>query len=414
MQHLFTSDFFTTNRKNLRRKLPDAVHMVVMTANGLQQKSNDTTYSFSQDRNFWYLTGLEEPNITLVLDGANEYLSMPKSNAVRDTFDGAISEDELTHRSGIRAILSYEEGWKRLSATLSHQKTVGVCASGPLFQQTMGLYVHPARRVLLEKLRRLARGVALSDIRPILARLRQIKQLPEIAAITEAVRITTDALEIIRKQTSLQRYSYEYELEAALSYEFRKQGAGGHAYSPIVAAGKHATTLHYVANSGPLGQEDLIVVDVGAEYNLYAADITRTLSITPPSSRQKNVVEAVREVQQQASRLLRPGCYLRDYETKVVSYMGEKLKSLGLITSTHDTQAIRHYFPHATSHFLGLDVHDVGDYSKALVPGMVLTCEPGIYIPEEGIGVRIEDDIVITDSGNHNLSRHCSYLPFDV
>ena len=156
-----------------------------------------------------------------------------------------------------------------------------------------------------------------------------------------------------------------------------------------MAGGKHAVTLHNVANNAPLFANELVVVDVGAEVEHDAADITRTIALKTVSRRQQTVHEAVQAVQQEAFTLLKPGVLLKDYELAVEQLMGEKLRELGLIkTITHE--AVRRYYPHATSHFLGLNVHDVGDDTRPLEPGIVMTVEPGIYIPEEGIGVRIK------------------------
>lgn len=180
-------------------------------------------------------------------------------------------------------------------------------------------------------------------------------------------------------------------------------GATGHAFEPIVAGGKRACTLHNVSNNAPLRSGELIVCDVGAEVSHYAADLTRTVSRGKATQRQKDVHQAVGEVQSFALGLLRPGTRMQTYENKVAKYLGGQLKQLGLITSLK-TDDIRKYYPHATSHFMGLNVHDVGDYSLPLKPNTVLTCEPGIYIPAEGIGVRIEDDVLITSGGNQVLS----------
>jgi Xaa-Pro aminopeptidase len=164
--------------------------------------------------------------------------------------------------------------------------------------------------------------------------------------------------------------------------------------------------LHNVANNAKLLSGELIVCDVGAEVSHYAADLTRTVVRGKPTDRQMAVYEAVLASQQYALSLLKPGIKLRTYEHKVARFVGQQLKSLGLI-KTLDHDSIRKYFPHATSHFMGLNVHDVGDYEKPLQPGVVITCEPGIYIPEEGIGVRLEDDILITADGHNVMSAGC-------
>jgi len=195
-------------------------------------------------------------------------------------------------------------------------------------------------------------------------------------------------LQHVTTASSLQATHYEYELEAAISQGFRSQGADGHAFAPIVGAGQHSTTLHYLDNNGRLAPQDLIVLDVGASVEHYSADITRTVCKQSFTSRQLAVFEAVCAVQDYALSLLKPSVILADYEKQVRGYMGKQLQQLGLVGASLE-RTIDRYYPHGTSHFLGLDTHDVGDYRQPLAAGMVLTCEPGIYISEEAIGVRI-------------------------
>ena len=190
-----------------------------------------------------------------------------------------------------------------------------------------------------------------------------------------------------------------------------RRGADGHSFEPIVAGGKRACTLHNVANNGALSADELVIIDTGAEVEHYAADITRTISLDTPTKRQRAVHAAVLDVQRFALTLLGPGTVLKEYEQQVQHYMGEKLRELGLIKTINHAN-IRKFYPHGTSHFIGLNVHDAGDYKhggdwRELEPGMVLTVEPGCYIrpgpgvPERyaGIGVRIEDDALVTANG---------------
>lgn len=404
----FSSDFFVRNRQRLREILSEDA-LLVLTANGTLQRSTDTTFPFAQDRNFWYLTGLDEADVLLVMTPNSEYIVTPKSNTIRDIFDGAIDAEQLAQTSGITKIISYTLGWKQLTHDMQKRPAIYTILPGAAYHAQYGFYLNPARKRLVQHLRRIQPGVALRDAREPIASLRVVKQPEELAAIRRAVAVTTDAFADVRTAAKLASYGYEYELEADLSHIFRAAGATGHAYAPIVAAGTHATTLHYVQNSAALSKNELIVVDAGAEYDHYAADITRTISAQKPSSRQAAVLDAVVAIQTEAQKLLKPGVLLREYEQNVSRLMAKALKNLSLIDNISDTDAVRRYYPHATSHFLGLDVHDVGFYDKPLAGGMVLTCEPGIYIPEEGIGVRIEDDLVITAQGNENLSKHCSY-----
>jgi Xaa-Pro aminopeptidase len=203
----------------------------------------------------------------------------------------------------------------------------------------------------------------------------------------------------------------EYEIEAELTQKFVGHG-GDHAYNPIVAAGLNATILHYVKNNKALVAGEIVLIDSGAEYANYAADITRVFPVGGQlSERQQAVYDAVLRVKKYAESILKPGILIKEYEQQVGAKMNDELIELGLLPegstlkSTKSKPApYRTFYPHGTSHFLGLDVHDVGDYSQPLKPGMVLTCEPGIYIREEGIGVRLEDDILITKDGSQNLS----------
>lgn len=185
-------------------------------------------------------------------------------------------------------------------------------------------------------------------------------------------------------------------------------GGATHAFEPIVASGKNACTLHYTSNNDRLRTDQLVLFDIGARLHGYPGDITRTYAVGEPTKRQSEVHMAVRQAEQQIIELVRPGLALTEYIAAVDSIMKNALLLLGLMKNLDDTTAYRRYFPHAVSHGLGVDVHDrLGGYTE-FQPGMVLTVEPGIYIPEEGIGVRIEDNIVITEKGSHNISAALS------
>lgn len=399
---MLDSDFFSANRARLR-ELFTGTAPIVVTANGMVQKGADEAYPFHQDANFWYLTGVSEPDITLVMDKGKEYLIVPGRSDAREVFDGAIDDKVLTQLSGITAIFSEKEGWKQLEGRLQRVRHVATLAAAPAYVEAWGMYTNPARETLIKRLRECNGELEILDLRSHLARMRMIKQPQEIEMIRQAIAVTAETLRDVTKPKQLSKYAYEYELEADITRGFRTRGATGHAFSPIVAAGKHACTLHHVHNDGALASNELVVLDVGAEWSHYAADITRTVISGEPSARQQAVYDAVVAVQSYAFSLLKPGVIFRDYEEEVVAYMGEKLRELGLIkTITEDS--VRQYFPHATSHFLGLNTHDVGDYERPLEPGVVMTVEPGIYIAEEGIGIRIEDDVLITAEGIEILS----------
>lgn len=402
MQSHFTSQFFAGNRQRLRGAFTGTAP-IVLTANGLLQRGADSAYRYAQDANFWYLTGINEPDIILVMDRGKEYLIAPKRSASREAFDGAVPIEVLVARSGIAMVYDGPEGWEQLGKRIKKVKHVATVGIPPAYARAYGLYTNPARAALVQRMRGYNDGLELLDITPHFARLRMVKQAAEIAAIQAAIDITVAALREATAAAKLRRYRYEYELEAELSRGFRRRGASGHAFDPIVASGERACTLHYIANNGQFAADALTVLDVGAEVEHYAADISRTISVGPPSRRQQAVFAAVLETQDYAKSLLKPGVLLRDYEQAVRQHLGEKLSQLGLV-KTANAEAIRTYCPHATSHFLGLNVHDLGDYDRPLEAGVVVTVEPGIYIPREQIGVRIEDNVLITANGCRVLS----------
>lgn len=409
MESLFSSEFFAGNRRRLR-ELFTGTAPIVVTANGLLQRSADSTYAYAQDANFWYLTGIDEPDIVLVMDRDKEYLIVPARSASREAFDGAVAAEPLIRRSGIRTVLNDKEGWSQLGGRLKKVKHAATVAPPPAYVERYGLYTNPARAALVSKLKSYNDQLELLDLGTHLTRMRMIKQPVELAAIQKAINITIAGIKTATKPSKLRKYAFEYELEAELTRNFRRRGAAGHGFEPIVASGKRACTLHNVANNGAMAADELVVVDVGAEVEHYSADITRTINLGQPSRRQRAVHAAVLEAQQFAVSLLAPGVVLKDYEQQIEHFMGEKLRELGLI-KTIDHDSVRKFYPHATSHMLGLNVHDVCDYDRPLEPGMVLTVEPGIYIPEESIGVRTEDDVVITPRGNKILSNK---LPKDL
>lgn len=402
MKFRFSSEFFAGNRQRLR-ELFTGTAPIVVSANGLLQRGADSTFKFSQDANFWYLTGIEEPDVLLVMERDKEYLIVPSRSSVRQAFDGVVEYGPLSKISGVKKVYDEKEGWDILSSRLQKVKHAATLAVPPKYVEQYGMYTNPARAAIIKKLKTINADLELLDINQHLGRQRMIKQPCEIESIQAAVDITVSTLKETMKHSKLHKYTHEYQLEAEITRGFRSRGANGHAFEPIIASGKRACTLHSVQNNGEIHGNELIVIDVGADVNNYSADLTRTVSVGNISKRQQNIFEAVLEVQNFALELLQPGTLLKEYEKKVEVFMGEKLRELGLIkTISHDE--VRRYYPHATSHFLGLNTHDVGDYDRPLEPGVVITVEPGIYIHEEAIGIRLEDDILITKKGNKNLS----------
>jgi Xaa-Pro aminopeptidase len=399
MYKYFDREFFSGNRKRLR-ELFVGTAPIVITANGALQRNGDSTYPFRQDSSFWYLTGINDPDVVLVMDRNKEYLIVPEQSQYQEIFDGATNEDRLKAVSGIDTVHAEKEGWKQLGNRLGKAKYAATLSAPVPYVKPYGFYSNPARAALISRMKEHNEAIELLDLRTHITRMRMVKQPGELAAIQAAIDITAKAIKSVRNKT----HKHEYEIEAALTSTFRKNGASGHGFTPIVSSGAKTCILHDGNNDGPIEEGDLVLLDIGAEVENYSADISRTYTQGTPTKRQKDVYQAVLAVQEYALSLQKPGATVRENEVKIEHYMGEKLRELGLI-KTIDKDSVRKFYPHATSHFLGLDVHDVGDYERELEPGMVLTVEPGIYIPAEKIGVRIEDDIVITADGYEILTQ---------
>lgn len=389
-----SKDYFTNNRKKLIASI-DKVGLIIVPGNGLMQRSADTTYPFRQDSNLYYLTGIEEPCSTLVINTITneEWLMLPLRQGIHAVFDGATDIKKLRDRSGIDDIIDESEGWQRLKKM---RNTVWHAPLKPK-PHIYDMYTNPHRAQVMDKARRIF-GNSAYDIRPNLTSLRVLKSPEEIVEISKAVDITHTSLNIVIND--LVQYANEQSIEAELTRQFQKLGASGHAYQPIVAGGLASCTLHYIANNAELKKGDMLLFDVGAEVNNYAADISRTVVYgQPPTTRQTEVIAAVAQAQKEIIQQLKPGLSWKDLSELSDKAVATKLVQLQLIPKSYQKSDIRKFFPHAVSHFLGLDVHDVGDYAQPLAVGMVITIEPGIYSASEAIGVRIEDDVVITNNG---------------
>lgn len=397
------SAFFTNNRQKLRQVLGSSP--IILTAYAQLQRGNDAAFKFEQEANFWWLSGIEAPDWQLIIDGSRHksWLVAPDIDEVHRVFDGSLSPEEALRTSGVDAVLTRAEAEEKI-AELARQHAVVFTLGDDPYAEHYDFSRNPAPDALKRRLSRTFADVR--SVRREMSRLRAIKQPEEIAAIECAIAVTIDAFQSVRPL--LGNLRYEYEVEAEFSYYFRRHGAAGHAYDPIVASGAHACTLHYDTNSGALVDRELLLLDIGARHEGYAADITRTYAIGRPTERQAAVHRAVAEAQRTIIALLKPGLAIKDYHESVDMIMQDTLLSLGLIKSRDDTASYRHYFPHAVSHGLGIDVHDSLGAPERLEPGMVLTVEPGVYIPEESIGVRIEDDVLITADGHRNLTAALS------
>ncbi len=394
---MFKPEFFIRNRKTLQQQSKSKV--LIIAAHTKMQRSADSHFSFRQDSYFWYLCGVELAGAVLVITPSETFLITPYQDRFDVIAEGTIDVAALCQRSGVDRCLDYRQGWEQLKKILKNEKTVGVL--GTKSRREHNVTVNGGRMQLQRKLRRLALNVAFEDVRSVLVAERMIKQPEEIKAMQRAIAITCTGLAALAE--NLQAMNYEYEAEAFLSARFRQHGATD-AYTPIVASGGNACAIHYTSNNQKIARGELLLIDMGAELTNYTSDITRTFAVGDVSTRHTEVLEAVADVQRYAYSLIKPGVNRREYELAIENYMGDILVKLGLITAKTRPN-IRRYFTHATSHYLGLDVHDVADYTKPFAENMVLTVEPGIYIPEENIGVRIEDDVIVTKNGIRVMSQ---------
>jgi Xaa-Pro aminopeptidase len=392
--------FFAGNRQALLNQLKKGA-LVVMTGYGEVQRSHDSAGRFEQEANFWYLTGVEQADWWLILDGTHntQWLVAPDIDEVKQVFDGSADMEQVKAVSGIRTILSRDDAMRRLRDLAKHHSIVYTTEQPHYLKEHSHFQLNAAQANLQKILDRIFQNVQICNRE--LITLRTIKQPEEVVAIEKAIKVTIVAIEYMKKALPVAKY--EYELQAVLDYEIKRQGATGHAYDPIVAHGLNACTLHYGQNMARMDKRSLVLLDVGARVGGYAADISRTYALGQPTKRQQAVHDAVREAQEACIELLKPGVLFKEYDEKCEQIMKQALEKLGLSTDRY-----REYFPHAMGHGLGVDVHDpMGGYDS-LRPGMVMTVEPGIYIRDEAIGVRIEDDILITDTGHKNLSAALS------
>lgn len=379
--------------------------LVVLSAYTSLQRQNDTAFQFQQEANFWYLTGIEQPDWLVIINGSTgeEWLVKPEVDEVHEVFDGSLDAKRASEISGIKKVVSHDEGMALLRK-LAKKHSVVYTIDNPPYSDRFNFSLNPAISANKKMLERIFTSVV--DCQKELTKLRAVKQPEEIRAIQKAIDLTIEGFEVAKG--SLQTAKFEYELEAEFSYLFKRRGGHDHAYDPIIAAAGNACTLHYIDNDTKVNSKQLVLMDVGARVDGYAADITRTYVKGAATKRQKEIHQAVEAAHHDIIALVAPELPVEEYMRKVDERMKVALKDVGLLRDENDTDIYRKYFPHAISHGLGIDVHDSLGGTRFFQSGMVLTVEPGIYIPEEGIGVRIEDDILITKDGHKNLSARLS------
>jgi len=404
MQKIKISEkFFTANRKSLVKKLkPSSV--AIINSNDEVFRNGDQNYPFRQSSDLFYLTGLEQEKCILVLcpdfpdEKLREVLFTIKPNEQLETWTGhKYTKDESYEISGITSVKWLEDFEMILRDMLLNSDNIYVNLNEYSKYQTPVSYTDYR---MVSNLKEKYPAHSYHRLAPLITEQRLVKSKEEIDLLKKACSITNKAFKRVLNFTEPGKK--EFEVEAELTHEFIRHGARGHAYQPIVGSGENALVLHYIENSDECKDGDLLLMDFGAEYANYAADCSRTIPVNGEfTERQKACYEAVLRVQKEAIKLFVPGNTIEKVNKSVFKMMEKEMIDLGLFTKEEvenqnpDNPLYSKYLMHGIAHFIGLDVHDVGSKYQKFEKGMVLTCEPGLYIKEEAIGIRIENNIVV-------------------
>jgi Xaa-Pro aminopeptidase len=420
------ASLFTAARKRLRKKMPSG-SLAILHANDIYPTNADGTMLLHQNSDLFYLSGVDQEETILMLfpdapeEKHREMLFLRETNEHIAVWEGEkLSKEQAAERTGIP-----------LNSIHWLDKFDGFFLSAMCRARQVFLNTNEHPRAIVEVATRDARFIQrcqrqfpLHDyqrLAPLMHDLRVVKTEDEVKLVREAVDITESAFR--RVLGFVKPGVMEFEIEAEMIHEFTRRRAD-HAFSPIIGSGKNACVLHYNTNHCQCRAGELVLLDFGARYANYNADLTRTIPVNGKfSKRQREVYTAVLRVQRAARKMLKPGVLLKPYQDKVGEIMQEELLELKLLTKKDikeanekdpEKPAYKKYFPHGTSHHLGLDVHDVGDTWRKVEPGMIFTIEPGLYIKDEGLGVRLENDVLITRDGNVDLMKNIPIEPDEI
>ena len=409
-------NLFINNRNLLSAKLEEN-SIAIFNANDIMPTNSDGTMPFKQNSDLFWLSGVDQEESVLAIVKNNnqveEMLFLKETNEHIAIWEGAKLDKELAQKnSGVEKIywlnqmdevlnINIEKANKvYLNKNIHSRSTSEVETRDDRFRKTL-TKKHPKKEIV--------------EVAPIMHELRFIKSEIEIELMKHACDITEKGLR--RILPIIKPGIMEYQIEAELMHEFLSNRSAGFAYQPIIGSGVDSCVLHYIDNNKMCKDGDVLLMDFGAEYANYASDLTRTVPVNGRfSERQKNVYNAVHRVMKEATNMLRPGTDHKKMQQEVIKIMEEELIGLGLFDKEDvkrqdpSNPMYKKYFMHGTSHSLGLDVHDVGDTSTPMQPGMVFTCEPGIYIREEGIGIRLENDVLVTSGDPDDLMKN---IPID-
>lgn len=395
------TEFFVQNRKNLYDKLPDQ-SVTLFFAGEAPQKSADDRYVFTPNRNFYYLTGLVKEHLILAfykIDGnVEEHLFIQRVDPVLEKWEGKMltvdEAKEITGVANVRYLDEFETSFNRTVHTAIRTLALDL--------ERRGFDAIPTRANLFsQEVKTRYPHLQIATIYEEVCELRTRKTPEEVARIKRAAEITN--LGIQRMMKYAHECATEFELEAHFNFALHSAGVRETAFHSIVAAGGNATVLHYSENNSPIGENELVQIDLGAEFEFYKADISRVIPKSGTfTDRQKQLYNIVLKAELEVIQAIKPGVPFKELNEITKRVLAEECIKIGLI---RDASELPEYYYHGVSHHLGLDTHDVGNYRElVLEPGMVLTVEPGLYVAAEAIGIRIEDDVLVTENGCEVLS----------
>lgn len=396
-------NFFMENRRKLGEGMKNN-SLAIFFAGRAPYKSADERYSFTPNRNFYYLTGIDEEDIILLMkkqnDEVSEYLFIQEIDEVEAKWTGeTISIERAEETSGIKDIRFLKEFEDTIGAYINtfninqmyfdlERQEINIAKTQSQLFANLIIDRYPHMRI--------------NNIYSDIAALRTIKREEEVELIKKAIEITYEGIKLMLKNSKAGMM--EYEIEAYFNFALNREGVKEVAFSTIAASGKNATILHYDKNNTTTKENELLLVDLGAQYKYYNADISRTFPVNGKfTERQKQIYNIVLKANEEVMKSVKPGVTLGELQAKAKEVLAEGCKAIGLIEK--DEELAKYYY-HGVSHPLGLDTHDVGERNIKLKEGMVITDEPGLYIEEENIGIRIEDDILVTKDGYINLSKN--------
>jgi len=388
-------NIYKKRRSNLIKE--SKAKLIIISANKPMQSSLDQSYDFVQENNFYYLTGLNIPGLTLIITNKESIIITPKLSNYQKIFDGEINISEIK-TSKVDKIFDFEAGEEMLYKLISKNNKIHLLFDETEKLESYGIVALPFRKVLINKASQINPNAELINLHPYIAQMRMIKDESEIEIIREAVRITKQAIKKISNEKILAKINNTSELADRLLLEMKRLGAEGWAFRPVISLNKASTVIHYVDLNQEIKMGDLILVDVGCKYKNYCADISRSFVFGDSNERQIKLLDSVLKVQKQLINEIKVGMNYEELEARTEDLIFAELVDLGLLKGS-EKDLLRDYYPHSVNHHLGLDTHDLSNYKTPLKENMIITVEPGIYVKKWGLGVRFEDDILITSKG---------------